>query len=158
MKKKLNVVDITIAVILLMIIFVVIYKFAFSNLSNSNNVNDLDTMSYTVCINGVRQPTVDALHIGDKLYDDTTETYLGKITSIKTESYTTKVSNIDGDYIIVEKPDYFNVYMDIEVPMLEKETGYFASGVVEIKTNSNLYTNTKYASPILQVVKINITE
>lgn len=158
MKKKLNVVDITITVILLMIILVIIYKFAFSNSSNSNNVNDLDTMSYTVCINGVRQPTVDALHIGDKLYDDTTETYLGKITSMKTEPQTTKVSNIEGDYIIVEKPDYFNVYMDIEVPMLEKETGYFASGVVEIKTNCNLYTNTKYASPILQVVKINVTE
>lgn len=154
MKKKINFVDISVIVIICAIILAGIYNIISKNKLDSDNVNNLDTMKYRVCINGVRQPTIDALHIGDSIYDDTTETYIGKIADIDIEPQKMIFNNIKGEYVEVDKPDYFNVYMDIEVPMLEKDNGYFASGIVEIKTNSYLYTNTKYASPAFQVVEI----
>lgn len=154
MKKKINFVDITVLVIICAVILAGIYNIISKNKLDSKNVDNLDTMKYRVCISGVRQPTIDALHIGDAVYDDTTETYIGKIANIDTEPQKMIFNNIKGEYVEVEKPDYFNVYMDIEVPMLEKDNGYFASGIVEIKTNSYLYTHTKYASPAFQVVEL----
>ena len=60
----------------------------------------------------------------------------------------------DGSVKQVEYPDYYSISLTIEGPVVEKEEGYFVEGVVELKTNSEMNTVTKYAKPVIKVTGI----
>ena len=60
----------------------------------------------------------------------------------------------DGGVKQVEYPDYYSISLTIEGPVVEKEEGYFVEGVVELKTNSEMNTVTKYAKPVIKVTGI----
>lgn len=154
-KRRMNTVDIMIIVVILAVVATAVYKFGFVNKRHSTGVaKEENMMEYTGIIKGIRQPTVDAFHIGDKMYDDKTGIYMGDIVNLEVEPQRTIELSPQGEYIEVEKLDYFNIKITLKGPILEKEKGYFVSGIMELKTNSEFPVYTKYAKPHMQITGI----
>ena len=154
-KRKPNIVDILIIVVILALAAPAVFKFGVVNKNEAARVSDAaETRTITAFIDEVRMPTVDALHGGDKIFDEKTGICIGTITEVSHKPYMKGVIAADGSVKQVEYPDYYSVSLTIEGPVVEKEEGYFVEGVVELKTNSEMNTVTKYAKPVIKVTGI----
>ena len=154
-KRKPNIVDILIIVVILALAAVAVFKFGVVNKTESAGVGDAaEQRTYTAFIDEVRMATVNALHEGDKIYDEKTGICIGTITAVSHEPYMKTIIADNGSMVEVEYPDYYSISLTIEGPVIEKEEGYFVEGVVELKTNSEMNTVTKYAKPVIKVTSI----
>ena len=154
-KRKPNIVDILIIVVIVALAALAVFKFGVVNKQESTGVGDAaEQRIYTAFIDEVRMPTVNALHEGDKIFDEKTGICLGTIKEVNYEPYMKGVIAADGSVKQVEYPDYYSIDLTIEGPVIEKEEGYFIEGVVELKTNSEMNTVTKYAKPVIKVTSI----
>ena len=69
-KRKPNIVDILIIVVVVALCAVAVFKFGVVNQKESAGVDDSEEQrTYTALIDEVRMATVNALHEGDKIYD-----------------------------------------------------------------------------------------
>ncbi|WP_405727230.1 DUF4330 family protein [Anaerotignum sp.] len=154
-KRKPNIVDILIIVVILALAALAVFKFGVVNKNEAAGVSDAaETRTITAFIDEVRMPTVNALHEGDKIFDEKTGICIGTITEVSHKPYLKGVIAADGSIKQVEYPDYYSISLTIEGPVMEKEEGYFVEGVVELKTNSEMNTVTKYAKPVIKVTGI----
>ena len=70
-------------------------------------------MTYTAFIDDVRMATVNALHVGDNMYDAKTNTYIGTITDVQ---YAPKMKNVidnSGNTILVGISRILRGYPDV---------------------------------------------
>lgn len=153
-KRKINLVDVAVLIIFLMLIAGAIYKFAVINKENHTATETIENKEYVVYVRGIRQPTVDGVHKGDSYFDSKTNTFMGKVTEIRVEPFTTMMLTDDNQYKKVEKIGYYNLYLTIEGPILDKEKGYFVDGKVELKRNSSLNIYSKYLKTGFRVLDI----
>ena len=154
-KRKPNIVDILIIVVILAAAALAVYKFGVVNKQETVGVAQaVKTRTVTAFIDEVRMPTVNALHEGDQIFDEKTGTCIGEIETVSYEPYMKSVIVADGSVKRVEYPDYYSVTLTIESPVIEKEEGYFVDGVVELKINSEMNTFTKYGMPVIKVTGI----
>ncbi|WP_283122895.1 DUF4330 family protein [Anaerotignum lactatifermentans] len=156
-KRRPNIIDLLILVVVVALVAVWVYKFGVVNQKESAGVTaEASKVTYTAFIDDVRMATVNALHVGDTMYDAKTNTYIGTITDVQ---YAPKMKNVidnSGNTILVEYPEYYGVTLTLEGNIIEKEDGYFAEGTVELKANSEMEVYTKYAQPKMKVTSIDI--
>ena len=146
-KRKPNIVDILIIVVVVALCAVAVFKFGVVNQKESAGVDASEEQrTYTA--------TVNALHEGDKIFDEKTGICLGTITAVKHEPFLKNVLLNDGTIQPVEFPDYYSVTLTIDGPVVEKDEGYFVDGVVEMKANSEMNVATKYAKPVMKITSI----
>lgn len=154
-RRKPNIVDILIIIVIIALAGLAVFKFGVVNKNESTGVGDAaEQRTYTAFIDEVRMPTVNALHAGDKIFDEKTGICIGTIKEVNHAPYMKGVIAADGSVKQVEYPDYYSISLTIEGPVIEKEEGYFVDGVVELKTNSEMNTVTKYAKPVIKVTGI----
>ena len=154
-KRKPNVVDILILVVIVALAVVAVFKFGVVNKQEAAGVGEeAEQITYTAFIDEVRMATVNALHEGDQIFDEKTGVYIGTIQKVSHAPYHKGVIASDGSIKQVEYPDYYSVELTIEGPVIEKEEGYFVEGVVELKANSEMNVVTKYAKPVIKVTSI----
>ena len=116
-KRKPNIVDILIIVVVVALCAVAVFKFGVVNQKESAGVDDSEEQrTYTALIDEVRMATVNALHEGDKIYDEKTGICLGTITAVKHEPFLKNVLLNDGTIQPVEFPDYYSVTLTIDGP------------------------------------------
>lgn len=156
-KRKMNPIDILVIVVILAVVLLAGYKFVVVNKIQSTGIaKEEKNMEYTGVVKGVRQPTVDAFHVGDKMYDDKTGVYMGEIKNIDSKPQKTVELLPTGEFSEVEKIDYFDVTLTLSGPILNKEKGYFISGTMELKLNSEFPVFTKFAKPNIQLTSISL--
>ena len=132
-----------------------VFKFTVVNQRESAGVGDAAAqMSYTARIQQVRMVTINALHEGDLVFDEKTGVCVGTIKGISHEVHTKNVLQQDGTTRAVEYPDYYNVFLTLEGPVIEKEDGYFVDGLVELKANSDFKIQTKYVQTTMRITSI----
>lgn len=154
-KRKMNIVDILILVVILALAALAVFKFGVVNKNESAGVGEAaEQVTYTAFIDEVRMPTVNALHAGDQVFDEKTGICLGTIKEVNHTPYLKGVIASNGQVKQVEYPDYYSISLIIEGPVIEKEEGYFVEGVVELKVNSEMNVVTKYAKPVMKVTSI----
>ena len=154
-KRKPNIVDILIIVVIVALAALAVFKFGVVNKQEATGVDSAaETRTITAFIDEVRMPTVNALHEGDKIFDEKTGICIGTIKEVSHAPYMKGVIAADGSVKQVEYPDYYSISLTIEGPVVEKEEGYFVEGIVELKTNSEMNTVTKYAKPVIKVTGI----
>lgn len=154
-KRKPNIVDILILVVLVALCAVAVLKFGVVNQTESAGVDDSEEQrTYTAFIDEVRMATVNALHEGDQIFDEKTGICIGTITEVSYKPFLKNVLQNDGSIAAVEFPDYYSVTLTIEGPVIEKEEGYFVEGIVEMKANSEMNVVTKYAKPVMKITSI----
>lgn len=106
-------------------------------------------------VSGVRIMTVDAIHVGDTLYSNETNNEIGKIVEVNVQPYIKNIETIDGRIVQAEMPEKYTVTVVVDTKISEVNTGYFAHGITEIKTNSESLIYTKYVKAISVVGGIN---
>lgn len=154
-KKRPNIVDILIIVVILALGVLAVFKFGVLNHREASGVEEeAAKRTYIAFIDEVRIATVNALHEGDQVYDEKTGIYIGTITEVSHAPFMKNVILEDGSVQAVEYPDYYSVTLTLEGPVIEKEEGYFVDGVVELKANSEMNVMTKYAKPVMKVTSI----
>ena len=154
-KRKPNIVDILVIVVIIALAGLAVFKFGVVNKQEATSVDAAaETRTVTAFIDEVRMPTVNALHEGDKIFDEKTGICIGTIKEVSHKPYMKGVIAADGSVKQVEYPDYYSISLTIESPVIEKEEGYFVEGIVELKTNSEMNTVTKYAKPVIKVTGI----
>ena len=157
--KKLNKLDIFIIAVVVIAVILGVYKLGYVNRQKgTGSTASYVDVEYKAIVEEVRKPTVDALHEGDKLFDDTTDTPIGVITAVEASPYLTTELTSDGRVVQSEKPGYYIVELTVSASMIEKENGYFLGGVVELKANSKFKVYTKYAEPTIQISEIDLPE
>lgn len=154
-KRRLNIVDIIILIVVAGVIVLGVYKFGIVNKNEASGVSDAaKKTTYTALIDEVRMATVNALHVGDKIFDEKSGICIGEITEVNHEPFTRNVLDRGDEIKTVEFPDYYSVRLTIEGTVVEKPEGYYVDGVVELKVNSEMNVITKYAKPVIKVTNI----
>ena len=83
-KRRPNIIDLLILVVVVALVAVGVYKFGVVNQKESAGVTaEASKVTYTAFIDDVRMATVNALHVGDTMYDAKTNTYIGTITDVQ---------------------------------------------------------------------------
>jgi len=156
-KRRPNVIDIGIVLVLLAVIGLVGYKFGVVNRREATSLEEGSKITtYTAFIGEVRMFTVNVLHEGDLIFDEKTGTCIGEIVDVSYVQQRRSVVDARGVAGQVDFPDYYDVTLTIEGAVVEKEEAYYASGVVELKANSEMLVYTKYAKPIIQITGIDM--
>jgi hypothetical protein len=133
---RLNIIDFIALVVIILLIAGFSYKFIFS--AARGVANNPDLLQYKVSITDVRNYSVDALNINDKMYDAKTDTYMGIITGKEVKPYRDYITKTDGNVVLAEKPQRYEVLLTLEVPGVENNYGYLASGNRDINRLSTL--------------------
>lgn len=156
-KRKINIIDISVILIIAILIFASTIKFR--NYNETDDVNSkIDNIVYDVRISGIRNYTVDAFEIGDILYDTQTNVEIGKIinkVSNKTKVYE-KIKS--GEMVEVEIPNRYDMILTMETTGTINETGYFANRSVELKVGSEKIVETLYAKSTGTIIRISENE
>lgn len=154
-KKKLNIIDIIVIIAIFAIIGVAVLKFAFIDKKSGLGVKQAyKDLEYVVVINNVRSMTSEAFHVGDKVYDEKKGTYMGKIKNIEINPYKTNEIKNNGEFVQAEKTGYYSVLLTIESTVVDKDSGYFLSGTLDLKINSEYEIVTKFVKTTVKVTDV----
>ena len=133
---RFNIIDFTALLVVLLLIAGIGYKYLFSGVKSITDNPDL--LQYTVSITDVRNYSVNALDINDKIYDSKTDTYMGKVIGKEVRPYKDYITKTDGNVVLAEKPQRFEVLLTLQVPGVENAYGFLASGKRDINRQSTL--------------------
>ena len=137
---KINILDLLIIVCVIVLLFSVKVKYDKSPSQMSSDKK----IVYTVEIEDVRQPTVDAIYEKQKnVTDKETKKNLGKIIDIKPVNAKESVKLTDGTYKVVEKEDKFDVTLTLEVSGTETYDNYFTSTGKKLIVGENISIHNK---------------
>ena len=136
MNRRLNWVDYGILFTLIVVIFVLGLKI--HKKSGSRTLNDKlnKKMNIILKLENVGTYYADALYIGDIVYTDLTDTPIGKIRDIKIDTAYISLIKKDGEIIFAKSPEKYDIVLNIEGNVFDKEDGYYIKGVEEILINS----------------------
>lgn len=149
---RLNMIDFIALVVVFLLIAGVGYKYVFTGVKSITNNPDL--LQYTVSITDVRSYTADALVINDKLYDSKTDTYMGKIIGKEVIPYKDYITKTDGNVVLAEKQQRFEVLLTLEVPGVENAYGFLASGKRDINRQSTMQLESYIITVLSKVVDV----
>lgn len=154
-KRKVNTIDLIVVIAIIAIIGVVILKFAFTDKKSGLGVKEAyKELEYIATVSNVRNATANAFHIGDKVYDEKKGTYMGTIKDIRIEPYKSSEIKNTGEIVQAEKIGYYTVYLTIESTVVDKDNGYFLSGTLDLKMNSEYDIITKFVKTSSKVVDV----
>jgi hypothetical protein len=149
---RLNIIDFIALTVVFLLIAGVGYKYVFTGVKSITDNPDL--LQYTVSITDVRSYTADALEINDKIYDSKTDTYMGKIISKEVIPYKDYITKTDGNVVLAEKPQRFEVLLTLEVPGVENAYGFLASGKRDINRQSTMQLESYIITVLSKVVDV----
>jgi len=157
--KKIKKFDILLMAIIIAVLVVLGLKFsALKELGPGGQSVNYEAASVEFVIEGVRVMTTDALHVGDTVYSNETNNEIGKIKEVNIAPYVDNITKVDGSIVPAEVPDKYTITLVVETELSKRNTGYFAYGITEIKTNSEAVLYTKYVKVISTVGGINFEQ
>lgn len=139
---KINIVDM--AVILIVVLLIIGATIKFGKFNSKTEESTSQNIEYKVEVKNIRGYTVDALQIGDLVYDSQTGISIGSITNIEKTNAKTYESLITGDVVLVENPYKYDVVITVETPGSVETDAYYANKTIELKVNSVKVIETKY--------------
>lgn len=109
---KISIVDIGIILLVIFGIVAVAYKLNITDAAKKETV----TVRYTICAEGLRQQSVDAIsQASENIIDAENDDALGTIVDIKKENAVQIVAMADGTFKVAEHPEKFDLYVTLEV-------------------------------------------
>lgn len=113
-------------------------------------------ITFTLWVRNQRPEILDAIHIGDGLYDPDRSTggSLGKITDIQVSEGTIQGELKNGTIMQLPCEDRVDLMITLEGSGLVDDGSYILNRVYELGVNASRTLNTKYASFVATVVEI----
>lgn len=108
---KINVIDIFILLVLILI-FMVVYVYLGKTTANTLNTN---SYLFQYEMQNISKQTADSVKVGDKIYDNETNAYIGQVVNVEICNYTIRTVDYQtNEFVNAEFPDRYNVLMTIE--------------------------------------------
>jgi hypothetical protein len=140
--KKLKIFDIVLILFILAAVSVVGIKVFGMGTDDVITAVETRPAQVTIRIENVRTYTASHLTVGEAVLSDETNSAIGVIDKIEILPYEEVVETSDGQLIRATVPDKYTIMLTLDAQLSERETGYFAEGITEIKVNSatKIYT------------------
>ena len=120
---KINIIDLLVILALVILGFSLVFK-ASSDIQK--NLKTDTVIEYTVEVNSVRQPTVDAINKNfEGLIEYDTEKSLGNIVNIEVSKAEELLKLVDGTYKKVELEDKYDIVLTIKADGTETNDSYY---------------------------------
>ncbi len=141
-KHKFNWVDGLVIVVVLLLIAGTAVKFLVKDTTNINKAQE--QFQYQLLIHGVRDITVDALQVGDTVYDNEGKGAVGVISNIEVSDAPYVVSRPDGTMVQGTMEDRYDVVLTLDAQGEPTDQTY-KIGTYNIKVNQVSTYFTKYS-------------
>lgn len=150
---KISVIDVV--VVLLVVILAVALRYKAQLPQTSTGTVD-PKITFTLWVRNQRPEILDAIHIGDGLYDPERSTggSLGQITDIQVSEGTLQSDLKDGTIAQLPCDDRVDLMITLEGSGLVDNGRFILNRVYELGVNASRTLNTKYASFVATVVEI----
>ena len=148
MKQKkfhLNWVDGLIVLVVIGLVAGTFLKFRGGGVTDSAAAGDTP-ITYQVFIGGVRQYTVDAIQVGDTLYDRESDREVGVIREIEARPGTSLIQDPDGAIHEVEAENRFDLYLTVDAKGTVSDGVYTISRIYTVNVGSFRQFYTKYSA------------
>ncbi|MCI8538344.1 MAG: DUF4330 domain-containing protein [Oscillospiraceae bacterium] len=143
-KFRLNWIDLLIVLLVAGLVAGTYLKFRGGN-STTASREPQTTITYQVRLTEVRQLTVDAIRVGDTLYDDETDRSVGVIKEIQVEPAKTLLSDPEGELHWADTEDRYDIYITVEAEGTVKDNTYTVNRIYDLSINSFRLFYTKYS-------------
>ena len=151
-KKKINIIDI--GVILIILLFVVGIGIRFFH-STSQSLKDTVTLEYTVLVKDIRQYTVDALSKSSKITDEDSNAQIGEIISISEATpYVSEGVSFKGELVSSVVPNKFQTVVTIRATARNTNDRYFLTEDIEASLGKDFTIVSKYVQTTGQITSI----
>lgn len=148
----LNVLDFIVIVMVVLLILGIFLKLFVIGTTKVNT--DEENIQITIIIKNVRQYTVDALEVGDIMYESDLGGELGEITDILVEDASASVELADGSVVEAGAEGYYDITITITTTCEIDEGKYILNDNYEINVNSYRALYTKYSTFSATVLSI----
>ena len=156
-KRRLNIIDVIVILSILAIVFVVGYKYVVIDKQSGLGVTQAyKDIEYELMVNNVRIMTAEAFNVGDKIYEEKKGTYMGTIKDVKVIPYVSNEMKSNGELVEAEKVGYYTVFLTVESSVVDKEAGYYLSGTLDLKVNSEYEILTKFVKTTSKATNIKL--
>lgn len=158
---KISIIDILVVCLIILAIFGAAYarqmiaqKATEDNTTFRNHAN-IDVFEVKMRLNEVRQMTLDAIHVGDKVYAISTKRTIGEITDIQAEPAKRHLTDLRGQVSEALVPGKMDVVLTLKVPGRTMENGYFTTDNYHLAYAAvcEIQTETILTSPVIESVK-----
>ena len=148
-----NIVDIGIVLLVIFGVVAVGYKMLLKNASDRETV----CIRYTICAEGLRQQSVDAINKShDNIIDAENDDALGKIVGVEKKNAVQFVAMADGTYKLAEHPEKYDLYVTLEVDGISTSEGIHTVSGKKIMYGDTIGINNGYSQMFGTVENIEI--
>ena len=154
---KISIVDVLVLLAAVMVVAAVYVKGHMPQTGNSA----LNTVVYQLLVENQPDYVVDAIRMGDQMYDRERSTggSLGEIVHIEVTDGYAQGTLVDGTYGMFPTEGHYNILLTIEGKGLIAADGAVAlNRIYDIGVNSNRYFNTKYANFLGTIVDVQVLD
>ncbi len=152
-KGKFNIIDVIVVVVILVLICGAVYKFR--GLDKTKKNASLETISYEITIESLRDYGFENLQIGDTVYDYTSGNAIGTISNIEWKDAVDPFYTIDGQTLQAPVENRYDAVVTIEAQASESDGVYFVDRTYELCVNSQRKIYTKYVDCTAVITGIN---
>ncbi|GFI62439.1 hypothetical protein IMSAG049_01621 [Clostridiales bacterium] len=142
-KRKFNMFDFLVGAIVTILIAGTVYKFR--GLDKTKTSSAMETVTYELKIDSLRDYAFTNLQEGDTLFDYTSGNAIGTIKEIEWKDAERAFYTIDGQTIMVPVENRYDAYLKVEAQATKSNDVYFVDKTYEICVNSKRKVYTKYA-------------
>ena len=117
-------------------------------------VAPMDEITYEVYVENMPDGRLEALRVGDNMYDYDTKSPLGVIEKIETEDCTVTMQKADGTYVVAEVPGRNNVRLTVRAQAKMNDGTLYIDRVspVSVGWSMNIYTPaTRFSGVVLGI-------
>ncbi len=126
-KKRFNLIDLLIIIVVIGAIFVAVKYF---NGSAGNGNSEGDIITYKLNIQSEQQYLIDEIQIGDKVFDSVKNFEIGEVTDIVTTEAVDSVYDAEQNkYKTITLPERYDLLITVKSKGIEKEDGIFVNGI-----------------------------
>lgn len=151
-----NIVDLCVIIVVLVAIGAIYFKFNLSSHSDIAASDDKVVITYKVA--SVRDFTLRQFEIGDKLFLEEDDSFIGDIVNVSKEPAQDYIRTVDGKIKKAQMPDKYDVYVDVECSAyIDGDKVYIHGGKQLYQEQENIYY-TDTVQTTAKIVDIKKTE
>lgn len=152
-KGKFNIIDLIVVIIIVVIAAGAVYKF--SGLSKTTKNASMETVTYQMEIDALRDFSFNNIQIGDTVFDYTSGNAIGTITDIDWLDAKKPLNTINGETIDAPIENRYDVILTIDAQASLSDGVYSVNKTYELCANSKREIYTKYISCTAKIISIN---
>ena len=153
-KGKFNIIDAVVIVVIVVLIAGAVYKFR--GLEKTSTNTSMETVSYEMTIESLRDYAFNNLQVGDTVFDYTPSKAIGTITNIEWKDAVEPFYTIDGQTVDGTVENRYDAVVTLEAQASQTDGVYFIDRTYELCVNSNRKIYTKYADCTATITGINM--